>query len=179
MPGTDGITREELHNDLLLKVDLDYMDTLIGKRAPLLGIPIFRTQQYSPPPDSTDTYHGLRKWYRTNIEKYNGAFIIHRNDLQRSLGKAQPDAVDYLVIDDEAERAKHTGWSEPENEAIEIEQWIFPANAINHATVSLDFIFENIMVTVIKNSRPLNQIYYFVNRKERMIYYSHHEKIKI
>ena len=176
--GTDGITRDEERNDLLLGVDLDYMDTLIGKRAPLLGIPIFRMQHYSPPPDVQDTYHGLRKWYRTNLEKYSGLFIIHRNDLHHSLGKAQPDAVDYLVTEDQAQRAAHEAWKEPENEAIEIENWVFPANAVNHATVALDFRFENIMVTVNKNNRPVAQVYYFVDQKQRAIFYSHHQKLK-
>jgi hypothetical protein len=178
MLGTDGITREERRNDLLLGVDLDYMDTLVGKRAPMLGIPLFRTQEYSPPPDTSDTYHGLRKWYRTNLEKYSGLFIIHHNDLQRSLSKAQPDAIDYLITEDESERSKHEGWQEPENEAIEIENWIFPANAVNRATVSLDFNFENIKVTVHKNSTPIAEIYYFVNRKERTIFYSNQKKLK-
>jgi len=178
MPGTDGITREEQHNDLLLGVDLDYLDTLVGKRAPLLGIPVFRTQRYSPPPGSIDNYHGLRQWYRNNIEKYNGVFIIHRNDLQHSLSKAQTDAVDYLVTEDDAEREKHEGWNEPENEALEIEHWIFPANALNHATVALDFNFENIKVTVIKNSNPVAEIYYFVNQRERALFYSNRKKLK-
>ena len=178
MSGTDGITREEQRNDLFLGVDLDYMDTLVGKRAPLLGIPIFRMQQYSPPSDIQDTYHGLRRWYRTNLEKYSGLFIIHHNDLQHSLSKAQPDAVDYLVTEGEDQRAAHESWKEPENEAIEIEHWIFPANAVNHATVALDFIFENIMVTVNKSDHPVAQIYYFVDKKQRAIFYSHHQKLK-
>jgi hypothetical protein len=178
MLGTDGITREEQHNNLLLGVDLDYMDTLIGKRAPMLGIPLFRTQEYSPPPDTADTYHGLRRWYRTNLEKYSGLFIIHHSDLQRSLSKAQPDAIEYLIIEDEEERNKHEGWKEPENEAVEIEQWIFPANAVNRATVSLDFNFENIKVTIYKNSITVAEIYYFVNQKERAIFYSNLKKLK-
>ena len=176
--GTDGITREEKRNDLLLGVDLDYMDTLIGKRAPMLGIPIFRIQQYSPPPDSVDTYHGLRRWYRTNLEKYSGVFILNHIDLQHSLSKAQPDAIEYLTIEDEAERAQHEGWNEPENEAIEIEQWIFPANAVNRAIVALDFNFDNIQVTAYKNSIPVAEIYYFVNQKERTLFYSNLKKLK-
>jgi hypothetical protein len=178
MPGQQGITREEIRSDLMLGVDLDYLDTVVGKRVPSLGIPIFRTIPYSPAPGATDKYQSLRKWYRHNIEAYAEVVIIHRSDLQRSLAKAHPDAVDYLTVEGEEERARHEGWNEPGNEAIEIENWVFPANALNHATVSLDFTFENIKVTVSKNFGPIAEVYYFVNRKERQIFYSHRVRLK-
>ncbi|MBN1689386.1 MAG: hypothetical protein JW901_00015 [Dehalococcoidia bacterium] len=172
----DVITREERGKILLLEVDLDYAETLIGRRVIYLGIPIFKTQPYSPPPGQTDEYQAIRRWYRQNIQVSGGIFIVHRKDLQRSLSKAQPDAVDYLVIQKEEDRAKHEGWSEPGNEAIEILHWILPTHAVNKALVTTDFIFQNIIVTIQKNAAPLVEIRYFVTPRERTLYYSAYGK---
>jgi len=174
----DVITRKELHHDLLLGVDLDYAETLIGKRVIYLGIPIFRILQYAPPPGPTDKYEGLRKWYRNNLQNPAGMFMLHRRDLQHSLAKAQPDAIDYLVTEDEAERDKHEGWLEPCNEAIEIDQWIVPASAVDKAIVESDFLFENIKVTYVKNDRAIEEVYYFITPNDRTLYYSSHGKPK-
>jgi hypothetical protein len=172
----EGISREEIHRDLILRVDLDYADTQIGKRALPLGIPIYRTALYTPSLGLSDKYEALRKWYRKNLETYSDLIIIHRRDLQHSLSKAQPDSVDYLTIENEAEREKHEGWSELENEAIEVAQWIFPANAINRAVAAPDFIFENIKVVVLKEGVVINEIYYFLKPGEHALFYSHHQK---
>jgi hypothetical protein len=174
----DVISRKEHNQDLFLGVDLDFAQTLIGKRVIYLGIPIFKVRPYSPPPGPRDEYQGLRKWYRHNIENPEGVFIVHRRDLQRSLAKAQPDAVDYLVTEDEVERDKHPNWLEPGNEALEIDQWILPASAIDNALVATDFRFERIQITVIRNGREIDYVYYSVSRQERTLYYSHHGKQK-
>jgi len=174
--GNDLITREERQIDLLLGVDLDFAETQIGKRVLYLGIPIFKTHPYSPPPGPTDKYEGLRKWYRRNIETSSGIFIVHRIDLQRSLAKAQPDAVDYLVTENENERAKHEGWLEPGNEAVEIENWILPAGAIDKALLETDFRFKNIEVTLYKGGVAIEELMYFVPPKERTLYFSYHGK---
>lgn len=174
----EAISRIERHRDLLLQVDLDFAETLVGKRVLYLGIPIFKMLPYVPPPGTTDKYEGLRKWYRHNLENPSGLFMVHRIDFQHSLSKAQPDALDYLVTEDEAEREKHEGWKEPGNEAIEIEQWIFPASAVDMATVATDFIFENIRVAVIKKEREIDEIYYLVTPNGHTLYYSQHRKSK-
>jgi hypothetical protein len=174
----EGITRKEHHNNLILGVDLDFAETQIGRRVLYLGIPIFKSLPYAPPPGPTDKYEGLRKWYRKNIEGPGGMFIVHRRDLQHSLNNAQPDAVDYLVVEDEVERDKHPGWLEPSNEAIEIEHWILPAAAVDKAVVATDFIFENIKVIISKSDIPIDEVNYFVTPMERTLYYSGHGKPK-
>jgi hypothetical protein len=174
----DVISRKEHNRDLFLGVDLNFAQTLIGKRVIYLGIPIFKIRPYSPPPGPRDEYQGLRKWYRDNIENPGGIFILHRRDLQRSLAKAQPDAVDYLVTEDEVERDRHQNWLEPGNEALEIDQWILPASAIDNALVATDFRFERIQITVIKSGIEIDDVYYSVSPKERTLYYSHHRKQK-
>jgi hypothetical protein len=174
----DVISRKEHNHDLFLGVDLDFAKTLVGKRVIYLGIPIFKIRPYAPPPGSRDTYQGLRKWYRNNIENPGGMFILHRRDLQRSLAKAQPDAIDYLVTEDEMERDKHQNWLEPGNEALEIDQWILPASAIDNALVATDFLFERIKITIIKSGVEIDEVYYSISRKERTLYYSHHRRQK-
>ena len=176
--GTEAITRREHHEKLFIGVDLDYAETLIGKRVLYLGISIFKIHPYAPPPGPTDKYEGLRKWYRKNLENPEGVFIVNRRDLQHSLGNAQPDAVDYLVTEDETERDKHAGWLEPCNEALEIEHWILPASAIDKAVVKTDFNFETIKITILKSGLAFHEINYFVTPKERTIYYSDHGKPK-
>ncbi len=176
--GTEVITRREHHEKLFIGVDLDFAETLIGKRVLYLGIPIFKTQLYAPPPGPTDKYEGLRRWYRKNIGGPGGVFIVNRRDLKRSLANAQPDAVDYLVTEDEAEREKHPGWLEPGNEAIEIEQWILPASAIDKAVVDTDFNFETIKVTLIKGDHAIEEVNYFITPSDRTLYYSDHGKPK-
>lgn len=172
----DVVTREERHLDLLLGVDLDYAETQIGKRVIYLGIPIFKTHPYMPAPGPTDKYEAVRRWFRQNIQVSGGIFIVHRKDLQHSLAKAQPDAVDYLITEDETERAKHEGWLEPGNEAVEIAGWILPTEAVTGALVTTDFRFENIHVTLNKNGSPIEQVFYFIKPKERTLYYSHRGK---
>ena len=76
------------------------------------------------------------------------------------------------------ERKNHEGWQEPDNEAVEIRQWIFPANAINMAKVTSDFIFENIKISVIKTDKLIGEVYYFVKPVEREIYYSQSRQAK-
>ena len=174
----EGIIRKQRNRDLILEVDLDYADRHIGKKALYLGIPIFKMHSYSPTAGFSDKYQGVRKWYRNNIDTYGGIIIFHRSDLLRYLSKAQPDAVDYLVTEDEADRNNHEGWQEPDNEAVEIRQWIFPANAINMAKVTSDFIFENIKISVIKTDKLIGEVYYFVKPVEREIYYSHSRQAK-
>lgn|GEM_PF-2910065 len=176
--GTGAISRREHHEKLFIGVDLDFAETLIGKRVLYLGIPIFKTLPYAPPPGPTDKYEGLRKWYRKNIEGPGGMFIVNRRDLQRSLANAQPDAVDYLVTEYEEVRDKHAGWLEPVNEAIEIEQWILPASAIDKAIVDTDFNFETIKVTLVKGDHEIEEVNYFITPKEHTLYYSDHGKPK-
>jgi hypothetical protein len=171
----DGLIPEKMPGrKMVLSVELEAAERLIGIRAHYLGIPIYEVSPYSPPRGPTDGYEGLRKWYRNNIESMGGVCILHRSDLQRSLAKAQPDALEYLVTEDASERAKHEGWLEPGNEAIEIEQWIFPANAVTNSIVASDFNYEIIIVSVIKDGREIDRVYYFVKRKERLLTYSHH-----
>ena len=105
-------------------------------------------------------------------------FIVNRRDLQRSLANAQPDAVDYLVTEYEEVRDKHAGWLEPVNEAIEIEQWILPASAIDKAIVDTDFNFETIKVTLVKGDHEIEEVNYFITPKEHTLYYSDHGKPK-
>jgi len=159
---------------IVLQAELDAAQQMVGIRAYYLGIPIYKMHEYVPPPGPTDGYEGLRKWYRNRIEDVGGVSILHRSDLQRSLAKAEVDALDYLVTEDEAERAKHEGWYEPGNEAIEIAQWIFPANAVNQAIVAHDFNYEIIIVSVTKHEKEFDRVYYFVKPKEHTITYSHH-----
>ncbi|MBN1374768.1 MAG: hypothetical protein JXA01_01295 [Dehalococcoidia bacterium] len=172
----DVITRDERGNNLLLGVDLDFAETLIGKRVIYLGIPIFKTLPYAPPPGPTDQYQAVRKWFRQNIQVSGGIFIVHRKDLQRSLSKAQSDAVDYLVTQKEDDRTKHEGWSEPGNEAIEILHWILPTAAVNKAIVTTDFMFHNIVVTIIKNAAPIVEVRYYVTPRDRTLYFSAYGK---
>jgi hypothetical protein len=159
---------------IVVPAALDIAAQLAGVRFHSIGIPILKMRGYTPPTGPTDGYAGVRKWYRKNIEDMGNVCLMHRSDVQRALAKAQADAVDYLVTEDAAERAKHKDWCEPDNEAIEIAQWLFPANAVNKAIVRHDFNFEIIIVSVTKNERELDRVYYFVNQQDFTITYSHH-----
>jgi hypothetical protein len=175
---TEGIVRKKLDRNLVLEVDLDYAEQYAGKKALPLGIPIFQMSPYIPAPGLSDNYQSIRKWYRSNIDNYGGLIIFHRSDLTRFLSKAPADAVDYLVADDETERRNHEGWVDPINEAVEIRQWIFPANAINLATVTSDFNFENVRIAIFRSGKLVGEVYYSIKLDERKIFYSHSRQSK-
>ena len=159
---------------IVIPAELEAAERLKGIRAHYLGIPIYKVHEYTPPPGPADGYEGLRNWYRKNIETLGGVSILHKSDLMRPLAKAQADALEYLVTEDEAARINHKGWCEPENEAIEISQWIFPAVAVNKAIVAHDFNYEIIIVSVTKNGREFDRVYYFIDLKDHTLTYSHH-----
>ncbi len=159
---------------IVVPAELEAAERLKGVRSHYIGIPIHSMFPYKPQPGPADGYEGVRRWYRRNIEDMGGLSIMHRSDMQRTLAKAQPDAVEYLVTEDDAARSNHPGWCEPNNEAIEIAQWIFPANAVNKAVVAKDFNFEIIIVSVKSNDKELDRVYYFVDLKDHTLTYSHH-----
>jgi hypothetical protein len=160
---------------MVVPVDLDAPESLMGVRSHYTGIPIYTVHQYEAPPGPTDNYEAIRKWYRNNTQKLGGIYVLHKSDLEKTLAKApQADALDYLLVEDEAERAKHDGWREPGNEAIEIAHWIFPANAINKAILAHDFDYDIVIVSVRKSDKEIDRVYYFVDAHEHIIKYSHH-----
>ena len=165
-------TSKSVHGrSLRLEIDLNYAQTIVGKRPVFLSIPILRMWPYSPAPGLADKYGPVRKWYRKSLQKVGGVFIVRRIDLERSLSKAAPDAVDYLVTWNEEERKKHEGWKEPGNEAVQIADWIFPANAVNMATVTPDFEYEKINVVVLKGGEAIAEVHYYVKPKEHTLYF--------
>jgi hypothetical protein len=159
---------------IVLPAELDFAARLVGVRSHYIGIPIYKMLPYARPPGPTDDYKIVRKWYRKNIEDMGGVSIMHKSDLQKALVKAQADSLEYLVTEDEAARALHTNWHEPNNEAIKIADCIFPANAVNKAVVAQDFNYEIVIVSVKSNEKEIDRVYYFIDLKDHTIRYSHH-----
>lgn len=159
---------------IVLLAELDAAKEMMGLGSYYLGLPIYKMHEHVSPPDTRDEYGGLRNWYRKNIKAMGGVYTIHRSEMRLGLTWAKADAVEYLVTEDEEERAKHEGWREPGNEAIEIAHWIFPANAINEALVPSDFNYEIVIVSVRMHDKEIDRIYYFVKPHEHIITYSHH-----
>jgi len=145
-----------------------------GIRAQYLGVPIYKVRNYVPPPGIDDGFHDVRKWYRSNIGAMGGLYVLHKSELQKQLANVRAGALEYLTTEDEAKRALHPDWLEPDNEALEISEWIFPAHAIDNAILAQDFDYQIIIVSVTKNEKEFDRVYYFTDPHEHMIKYSHH-----
>jgi hypothetical protein len=162
--------------NLQLEIDLNYAEIHAGKGLFSIGIPVFKIWPYSQPQGHSDIYGPVRQWYRDKIEKFGNLFILRRTDLERYLAKAQSDAVDYLVIWNVNERKKHEGWHDHVHEAIQIDKWIFPANAVNMATLTTNWNYEKIKVVVNKDGEEIAEVHYFVKPNDHTMYFSHFGK---
>ena len=159
---------------IVIQAELENPDRHIGAQAHYLGIPIYRMHPYMPPPGVVDGYESARKWYRGNLGQLGGIYMMHRGEMERVLTNAKPDVLQYLITEDEAERAKHPDWLAPDNEAVEIGGWVFPAHAVDQAIAAHDFRFEIIIVSVTRHEKEIDRVYYFVNAHDHIINYSHH-----
>ena len=159
---------------IVVPAELDVAERLKGIRTHYLGVPIYRMHHYSSPPGVQDEYKSVRLWYRKNVLDTGGLCIIHRDDAKVGLAGAPEDALPYLTVENDAERARHTQWKEPGNEAVEISQWLFPAHAVDQALIAQDFDYDIVIVRVMKDEKELDRVYYFVDAHEHRMTYSHH-----
>lgn len=157
-----GVIKEVMNgSELKITMDVDKANELfLGKKLLPLGIPIKATEYYIPYEKAFDGYEGTRNWYRKNIQN-RGVFAVHQNDIKDILSENKlfpRDSFDYLTV---SGTERKPAW-EGSNEAVVVGGWVFPANALNHASVSKDTPYNGITINVVSKGNSLGNIQYRV-----------------
>lgn len=165
---SNPISKEEKNNELILNIDLDKADLLKNKQPLLLDIPIEDVTIYLPGLLPFDGYEGVRNWYRKNIIKSKQLFAVHISDLKNLLQASCNDAVKYLVAP-RNERCKNQVWGWL-NEAVLIDEWIFPAYALEKARVTEDFAYNKITMKLKRGGKDVGEVSYNIGSSKRIEY---------